>query len=316
MLPSLIISYSMKDSEILKWEKTGSCIRSEKGMDVFVKQVGDSNATSDNTLLLLHGFPESSFSYHLVLEGLSQRFERIILLDLPGYGLSDKPKTGYSYSLLEQANVVLEVWKHFGVTGGHMLSHDMGDSVATELVAREVEGALPDWFFDGFQSYTFTNGSMVLEFAELRVMQKLLLTSFGKFITWLSNSWIFSHQVKSAHGDSELSNEEVDWLWELNKHKNGHRITHLTIKYILDRKRYEADRWLPALSKTNVPIHICWGDKDQVARVEMAYNLKEKVCPKAELTIMKNVGHFCQSGSPKVWLENVLPFYDRPVSSK
>lgn len=304
------------DTEIPNWEKSGSYIQSEKGMDVFVKQIGDSSASADNTLLLLHGFPESSFSYHLVLEGLSQRFDRIILLDLPGYGLSDKPSSGYSYSLLEQADIVLEVWNHFGVTGGHMLSHDMGDSVATELVAREVEGSLPGLFSSGFKSYTFTNGSMVLELAELRVMQKLLLTSVGKYASWLSNGWIFSHQVKSAHGEAELPDEEVDRLWQLNKHKNGHRITHLTIKYILDRKRYEAKRWLPALSKTQVPIHVCWGDKDQVARVEMAYHLKEKVCPKAELTIMENVGHFCQSGSPKIWLESVLPFYNRLVSSK
>jgi pimeloyl-ACP methyl ester carboxylesterase len=306
----------MKDTEILNWEKSGSYIRSDKGMDVFVKQVGNENASVESTLLLLHGFPESSFSYHLVLDGLQKQFERIILLDLPGYGLSDKPSTGYSYSLLEQADVVLEVWKHFGVTGGHMLSHDMGDSVATELVAREVEGSLPYWFSYGFQSYTFTNGSMVLEFAELRVMQKLLLTSVGKYITWLSNSWVFSHQIKSAQGDAELSDKEVNGLWQLNEHKNGHRITHLTIKYILDRKRYEAKRWLPALSKTEIPIHICWGDKDQVARVDMAYHLKEKVCSKAQLTIMKNVGHFCQSGSPNVWLENVLPFYDKLISSK
>ena len=310
------------DSEIQHWEKSGSYIQTEKGIgvhvlfDVFVKEIGDSTSAAENTLLLLHGFPESSFSYHLVLDGLQKQFERIILLDLPGYGLSDKPKVGYSYSLLEQADVVLEVCNHFGVKGCHMLSHDMGDSVATELVARQVEGSLPDWFSDGFQSYTFTNGSMVLEFAELRIMQKLLLTSLGKYITWLSNGWIFSQQVKSAHGHAELPEAEVSRLWQLNKRKNGHRITHLTIKYILDRKRYEANRWLPALSKTEVPIHICWGDKDQVARVEMAYHLKEKVCPKAELTIIKNVGHFCQSGSPKIWLESVLNFYSKLLSSQ
>ncbi len=55
-----------------------------------------------------------------------------------GYGLSDKPDHGYSYSLIEQADVALHVWRALGVKGGHVLSHDMGTSVLTELVARQI----------------------------------------------------------------------------------------------------------------------------------------------------------------------------------
>ena len=300
------------DLELKKWKENGIYLSTKKagGLKVFAQEVGNSSVAPNQTLLLLHGFPESSFSYRLVLEGLLNFFERIILFDFPGYGLSDKPKTAYSYSLLEQADVALEVWKYFGVTGGHLLAHDMGDSVATELIAREVEQSIPDWFSSGFKSYTFTNGSMVLEFAELRIMQKLLLTSLGKFISTLSNKWIFRHQIKSAHGDSPLDEIEISRLWDMNIHNNGRTITYLTIKYILDRKKFEAERWLPALANTAIPVHICWGEKDEVANVKIAYYLKEKVCPKAQLTIMKDVGHFCQIGSPNIWLSSILAFFE------
>ncbi len=92
--------------------------------------MGNPKAVADNTLLLIHGFPESSYSYHAVVDGLMERFDRIILFDMLGYGLSDKPTEGYTYSLFEQADTVLEVWKHFGISGGHMLSHDMGDRLS------------------------------------------------------------------------------------------------------------------------------------------------------------------------------------------
>lgn len=301
----------ISDSAITEWEKNGLYLNTKKagGLKIFTREIGNTSATPDKTLLLLHGFPESSFSYHLTLEGLLKYFERIVLFDFPGFGLSDKPKTGYSYSLIEQADVALAVWKYYGITGGHLLAHDMGDSVATELVAREVEKSIPNWFHDGFQSFTFTNGSIVLKFAELRIMQKLLLTPLGKFLAQLSNKSLFSHQIKSAHGDAPLDEKEIERLWKMNIYNNGRTITHLTIKYLHDRKKYESTRWLPSMKNTSIPIHICWGEKDSVANVKIAHYLKEKVCPQAKLTIMKNTGHFCQIGSPDIWLDSVLSFF-------
>ncbi len=304
----------LKDTELKEWEATGSYLRTEKGngINVFTKALGNPNASPEKTLLLLHGFPESSFSYHLVLNGLSTYFERIVLFDFPGYGFSDKPKIGYTYSLLEQADIALQVWKSYEITGGHLLAHDMGNSVGTELVAREVEKSLPKWFSNGFKSYTLTNGSIVLEFSELRITQKILLTRFGGLLSLLSNKWLFHNQIKSAHGNAPLSEIEISRLWSLHLQKNGRTVTHHTIKYILDRKRYEAKRWLPALAQTQVPIHLCWGDSDQVAKVEMAHYLKEKICPKAILTVMEGVGHFGQLGSPTIWLKAVLSFFNSP----
>ncbi len=300
------------DPEINNWKTKGSYIKSIESRDnfIFTQALGKPSASPDKTLLLLHGFPESSFSYHLVAHGLLGRFDRIILFDFPGYGLSDKPKKGYSYSLLKQADVALEVWKHYGVTGGHLLAHDMGDSVATELIAREVEQSLPDWFSDGFQSYTLTNGSMVLKFAKLRIIQKLLLTRVGWLIAKLASKRVFEHQVRSANGEAPLDQQEIDRLWTMNIHNDGRSITHHTIKYLLDRKLYEEKRWLPALSNTKLPVHLCWGDKDNVAKVEMAHYLKKEICPKAQLTIMDGVGHFGQLGSPQKWLSSVLAYYN------
>ncbi len=57
---------------------------------------------------------------------------------------------------------------------------------------------------------------------------------------------------------------------------------------------FKKPRWLPALSVTNLPIHICRADQDAVARVEMAYYLKSNVCQNAALSIMSSSGHFCQ----------------------
>jgi len=296
--------------QLSTWKNSGEYIfYSSFQHQLFVKQLGNSNASTEKTLLLIHGFPESSYSYHAVLDGLLEKFDRIILFDMLGYGLSDKPTKNYTYSLFEQADTVFEVWKHFNIKGGHLLSHDMGDSVSTEIVARHENGLMPAWFSEGLQSLTFTNGSMVLELASLRITQKILLSNYGYLMKSLSTFTIFNQQIRSAHGNENLSADEINVLWEANTLQDGHKKSYLTIKYLNDRKRFEKTRWLPALAQTKLPIHICWGNEDAVAKVEMAHYLKEKICKNATLTIMEGLGHFCQLGSPEKWVKYVSNFY-------
>ena len=58
-----------------------------------------------------------------------------------------------------------------------------------------------------------------------------------------------------------------------------------------------------------MPVHICWGEADAVAQLEIALTLKNRVCPEAVLTTLPGVGHFCQLGSPGEWLQGILDFY-------
>ena len=299
-------------TEALKhWEETGEYITyGPFKHKLFVKQVGNPIASSEKTLLLLHGFPESSYSYHAILDGMLKCFDRIILFDLLGYGWSDKPTEHYTYSLFEQADTVFAVWKHFGIKGGHLLAHDMGDSVATEIVARHENDILPAWFSEGLQSLTFTNGSMVLELAKLRITQKILLSKRGYLLKNAVSFKLFEQQVRSAHGNDKLSDEAIQQLWEANILQDGHKKSYLTIKYLNDRKRFEKTRWLPALAQTKLPVHLCWGDEDAVAKIEMAHYLKANICRNATLTIMQGLGHFCQLGSPEQWVDYVSAFYE------
>ena len=241
---------------------------------------------------------------------LARRFRQIVLFDMPGYGLSDKPERGYGYSLLEQADAALQVWRHLGVRGGHLLAHDMGDSVATELAARQVNGTLPAGL-GGWHSFTFTNGSMVLKLARLRTSQRLLLSRAGPWLSRLFNFRTFCQQVRSAHGTNGLDDQDLLGMWENLCLQDGQRKNHLTIRYIEDRKRFETSRWLPALAQTTVPIHLCWGDADAVARVAMAHYLKAQVCTDAALSLMSGVGHFCQLSDPATWLDTTGAFFAR-----
>ncbi len=303
--------------ELEHWNKLGQYFQvAPLACNVFAIDLGDCHASSKDTCLLIHGFPESSFSFHKVVHGLLGQFKRLVLIDLPGYGFSDKPEDDYSYSLVAQADAMLSVWHQMGVQGGHIICHDMGTSVATELLARSVNKLLPHWIQGGINSVTFTNGSMVLRFAKLRLMQKLLLNkTLGPTISSLAGSAAFKRTVLSAHGASgehALDEQDVRLLWESCCLQRGEKKNHHLIRYLNDRRRFESTRWLPSLKIASriIPTHFCWGDADQVATIEMARHLQEEICPDSLLTEMKGAGHFCQLGSPELWLDSVGPFYD------
>ena len=72
----------------------------------------------------------------------------------------------------------------------HIVSHDMGDSVLTEILARHQRAALPGHFDTFFQSITFTNGGMVYDLINKRLGQVTQTTSpiYTLFIQYLSRS--------------------------------------------------------------------------------------------------------------------------------
>src|SRR6202008_2059156 len=69
------------------------------GLRVFYREAGDPQAP---VVLLLHGFPASSFMYRELIPRLADRY-RVIAPDLPGFGFTDVPpgrKYKYSFDAL------------------------------------------------------------------------------------------------------------------------------------------------------------------------------------------------------------------------
>jgi pimeloyl-ACP methyl ester carboxylesterase len=74
------------------------------GVTVFYRQAGPANAP---VVLLLHGFPTSSFQYRDLIPRLADRY-RVIAPDYPGFGFTEVPgQRHYKYSFDALANTVV-----------------------------------------------------------------------------------------------------------------------------------------------------------------------------------------------------------------
>jgi pimeloyl-ACP methyl ester carboxylesterase len=242
-------------------------------------------------LLLLHGFPSSSYDWRRLLEQVPRR--EALAFDFLGFGLSEKPRD-HEYSLFWQADLTEEMVRRY--SGGrpvYVLAHDMGTSVANELMARDIEGKL-GIFIEGILLF---NGSMVLEKASPTPAQRALRSRLGPLVSRLSSERFFRHQLGSVFSEKHpLSAKEAADQWSLVCHNGGRTLAHRTISYMGQRETY-AERWHGAIRDWNGDLDLAWGLQDPVATTAVL----DAVCalrPDAMVVQMAELAHYPQVEDP------------------
>jgi pimeloyl-ACP methyl ester carboxylesterase len=245
----------------------------------------------DPLLLFLHGFPSSSYDWrHLLAD---DRDHAALAPDLLGFGLSAKPRD-HAYSLLWQADLVEDLLRRRAPGRAvFIVAHDMGTSVATELMARDLEqrggirltGAL------------LFNGSIVLERASLTAAQRLLRSRLGGLGARLSNERVFRHQFGALFSTGHpLDPQEAADQWSLICHNGGRTLGHRLIHYLDERQLY-AGRWHGAVSDWPGPLSFAWGLQDPVATTAVLDALVG-LRPAAPVERLPELGHYPQLEDP------------------
>ena len=116
------------DIELERWKAAGKYF-DYLGFNIFYRAAG-----SGPTLLLIHGYPFSTWDWAPLWDRLTARFT-VVAPDMLGMGFSDKP-VAYGYSVHDHADMHEALLVHLGVNSAHILAHDIGDSVGQDLHAR------------------------------------------------------------------------------------------------------------------------------------------------------------------------------------
>ncbi|MHA7662019.1 alpha/beta fold hydrolase [Metapseudomonas otitidis] len=78
-------------------------------------------------IIMFHGNPTWSFLYRDIIRGLRGHF-RCVAVDLPGFGLSDRP-VGYGYTPAEHARIATELVNGLDLRDAIVMAHDWGGPV-------------------------------------------------------------------------------------------------------------------------------------------------------------------------------------------
>ena len=260
------------------------------------------NKSEKSTIAFLHGYPSASYDYYKVLPLIENDYSYVIH-DHLGFGLSSKP-TNYSYSFIEQAEIAIQLWKQLGIKEIHLVSHDYGTTVANEIIVRKLQGFEPV----KIRSVTFSNGSVHIELAHLKLVQKLLKHPFfGKYIVALMNKRTFVRTMRDIWFDKNLFDQsEMDVLWKMLMMNSGRNVLHKISQYNNERVKFW-DRWITALTQLDIPTHILWAQQDPIAVIAIAEQLHKEI-PGSVYTKIDKCGHYPMLEKPGEWSEKMMKF--------
>ena len=243
-------------------------------------------------LLLLHGFPSSSYDWRLLLREEAER--NVLAFDFLGFGLSAKPPH-HDYSLFWQADLTEElVRRHSDGRPVFVLAHDMGTSVANELMARDLEGKL-EMELAGILLF---NGSMVLERASPTPAQRALRSRIGPLVARLSSERVFRHQLGSVFSAAHpLTDREGIDQWSLVRYNGGRVLGHRLVSY-MDQREEHAERWHGAIRDWPGELSLAWGLQDPVATTAVLAALRE-LRPSVPVTELPELAHYPQLEDPR-----------------
>jgi pimeloyl-ACP methyl ester carboxylesterase len=234
-------------------------------------------------VLLVHGFPTSSWDWHHQWPDLA-RTHRVLALDLVGFGFSAKPSV-FDYQITSQADLIEALLAREGVTRYHLVAHDYGVTIAQELLARRAP----------LLSVCLLNGGLFPETHRPLPMQKLLASPVGPVVARLASYRTFRSSFRRICA-RPLDEAELRTMWGLCKAGGGRAVMPRILGYMEQRRRHR-DRWVGALTGTDIRLRLINGLEDPISGAHMAARYRELV-PTPDVVELPGVGHYPQLEAP------------------
>jgi len=292
------------------WADQGEWIAGASG-DVWCARFPALVETGNPPLLALHGFPTCSYDWKAVLPSL--RADRdVVVLDVHGFGLSAKPD--HRYSIRGYADDVEAVIAHHGLTEVDLITHDMGDTVGGEILARTVDGTLAL----AVRRRIVTNGSIYIDMAQLTLGQQVLLGLPDEANDLVASDGGTGYRagVVGTFAPDTLIDPATDLDLDVTVHQarrgGGLAMLPRTIRYIEDRRAEEA-RFTGAIETHPAPVGVVWGDLDPVAVHAMAEKLV-RTRAGTPLTTLRGVGHYPMVEAPERFAAAVADLLDHQLA--
>ncbi len=245
---------------------------------------------SNPAIVMLHGYPTSSFDFREMIEFLEDEYF-IATLDFPGFGFSDKPQGDYSYMLADDAKLVDHyVREIIGLTSFSLFTHDRGVSVGLAFLGNYLANENKEYEV----TYHFlSNSGMFLPLANLFPGQTVLLDPVrGPEATARNQA-----QPRRTEGSPEqLANADIQAFNDGIGARLG------VGKYLLERVANEYG-WLENLPKSPIPVAYIWGLLDTVNPVRIANHVWSTYLNdrpvESSLWYMPTAGHYPQRDQPE-----------------
>jgi pimeloyl-ACP methyl ester carboxylesterase len=255
------------------------------GLRIFYREAGNPDHPA---MLLLHGFPASSFMYRDLIERLGDQFH-IIAPDYPGFGHSEAPSTTtFSYTFDHLTDIIEKLTDTLDVKEYGLYMQDFGGPVGFRLATRHpervsflivqnanaYEEGLPDSFWNPIRElWNDPSPANRAKIAEAGMSQAALEWNYTHGVTDATkispDSWLLQHALLSRPGNLDAM---LDLIYD----------------YRTNPSLYP--QWQRYLRTSQPPTLIVWGKNDAVFPESGAHPYKRDL-PQIDFNLL-DTGHF------------------------
>lgn len=263
--------------------------------DVFQTSAGRVSAGSFGhgpDLVLAHGWPWSSYSWHRVIPQLSKTY-KVHWYDMPGYGQSEK-REDQRTSLDVQGQVFAEMLTHWGLNRPTVIAHDFGG--ATTLRAHLLHGC-------DFERYVLMN------VVALRPWGSEFFDHVGKHIDAFQGLPPHIHKaiveayiggaLASDISEDDLKQLAAPWLTDEGAGSFYRQFGQADEKYTAEVE--------PLFGSIRCPVKVVWGEDDPWIPLARGKALS-RLIGQDRFETMRGVGHLPQLESPQTLLNALADF--------
>jgi pimeloyl-ACP methyl ester carboxylesterase len=265
------------------------------GLTVAYRELG-----SGSPILLLHGWPTSSSLWRHVMPRLAEQ-NRVVALDLPGFGASDKPAgVRYDFALFEQA--IDGVVERLGLDRLGIVGHDLGGPVAVHWALREPSRVT---------AIALLNTLLYPEISDAVVEFVATLSSPARRGELVSDEGL-AGIMRLGVSDPAVVTEELLAIVRGPFPTDAHRIALANAGVGLSLPGLaEIAAGLPTLT---MPVRAIYGEQDRIL-LDVADTMARLAgdVPHAEVTALPDVGHFLQEEDPERVADLLARFFAPPA---
>ncbi|SFJ17521.1 Pimeloyl-ACP methyl ester carboxylesterase [Paenibacillus sp. UNC496MF] len=247
-----------------------------------------------DTVLFLHGFPESMYAWKPIAESLSSDYE-VHAFDWPGYGQSSRPSADrFSYAPKDYAQVLEQYIRASGIDSSKLVIYatDIGAlpvllaALEQPRIARKIIVGdfapfnRPQYMWENLAGLKSKPSSDVVRAAMNQTRDEILANTFFR-----------DNPTEERYMLPQEFRDDIAKGWDGNI-TAADAFYHYYSHFTRDQDYFEAN-----MSKLKVPVKVIWGEKDSYVKKEMGIEFAER--NNLKLTILSGLGHYPHLQAPK-----------------
>jgi pimeloyl-ACP methyl ester carboxylesterase len=269
--------------------------------DITLRRMVLRNPKPKGTVLFLHGFPETLYTWKDISLALADDYE-VHAFDWPGYGLSSRPTVDrFSYAPKDYAYVLNQYIAKAGIDTSKLTIYatDIGalpalllavekpDIARTIIVGDFAPFDRPQHMYESLQSLKPGPAMDQVRATLNRNRDEILANTFTRGLP-----------AESLFEVSPEFKDDMSRGWSQGAMTTADAFSHYYSHFTRDQDHFESQ-----LSRLKTPVKVIWGEKDLYINKGMGAELAERV--HAEFAPLPGIGHFPHLQAPKRTIDEV-----------